>query len=173
VYVRASAPRPQARLLEIGEGPATVDNFVAELQKFKTDPNELVTVRRVALGLVKDLPPNDDVSEVKALWQFARDAIRYVRDVRGIDTLQTPTVTLKLRQGDCDDKALLLASMLETIGYPTKFTVSATVPHGSYNHVFVETFVPRLGKWIPLESSVPGFPFGRALRTFEPARRFG
>jgi len=170
--VSPRSPRPPARLLQLGSGPATVDRFVEELQRFKLAPEELVKVRRVALGLVNELPPNDDVSEVRALWHYVRDAIRYVRDVRGVDTLQSPRTTLELTQGDCDDKSLLLASLLESIGYATRFAVAATSPRGSYNHVYVEAFVPKVGKWIPLESSVAGFPFGRALRSFEPLRRF-
>ncbi len=172
MYVNTPAPRLRARLLELGDGPSTVDRFVSELKRFKLAPAEMVKVRRVALGLVRELPPNADVDEVRELWRFVRDGIRYVRDVRGVDTLQTPSMTLELAQGDCDDKSLLLSAMLESIGYATRFAVSATVPRGSYNHVFVEAFVPKLGKWIPLESSVSGFPFGSALRTFEPVRRF-
>lgn len=169
----ARAPASPAKLLQLGEGPATVDRFIAELKRFKIDPGELVAVRRAALGLVKDLAPNDDEAEVRTLWKYVRDQVRYVRDVRGVDTLQSPRTTLELMQGDCDDKSLLLASMLETIGYSTRFAVSATQPRGSYNHVYVEAFVPRLGKWIALESSVTDFPFGRSIKSHEPVRRFG
>lgn len=172
MYVSPSRPAPASKFLQLGEGPQTVDRFVSELQRFKMEPAEIVRVRRVALGLVQDLPPNADVLEVKALWQFVRDEIRYVRDVRGIDTLQTPTKTLELHQGDCDDKSLLLSALLESIGYATRFTVAATMPRASYNHVYVEAFVPKLGKWIPLESSVAGFPFGASIRSYEPLRRF-
>ncbi len=172
MYVSTPSSPQKARLLELGQGPSTVDRFVAELQRFKLAPAELVKVRRVALGLVLELPANADVDEVRMLWRFVRDSIRYVRDVRGIDTLQTPSTTLKLGQGDCDDKSLLLSALLESIGYATRFTVSATSPRGSYNHVYVEAFVPKLGKWIPLESSVSGFPFGRSIRSYEPLRRF-
>lgn len=172
MYVNTPAPRPEARLVELGSGPSTVDRFVAELKRFKLEPAEMVKVRRVALGLVRELPPNADVDEVRTVWKFVRDGIRYVRDVRGVDTLQTPSTTLELKQGDCDDKSLLLASLLESIGYATRFAVSATMPRGSYNHVYVEAFVPKLGKWIPLESSIAKFPFAAALRTFEPVRRF-
>ncbi len=172
MYVSTRPSPPSARLLQLGDGPATVDRFVAELQRFKLAPAELVAVRRAALGLVRELAPNDDVAEVRALWSYVRDSIRYVKDVRGVDTLQSPRTTLELAQGDCDDKSLLLASLLESIGYATRFTVSATVPRGSYNHVFIEAFVPKLGRWIPLESSITGFPFGRSLRSFEPLRRF-
>lgn len=165
-------PPPAPKLLQLGSGPSTVDRFVRELSRFKHAPRELAYVRRLALELVQDAAPNDDVEEVRRLWEYVRDGVRYVRDVHNVDTLQSPRMTLDTLQGDCDDKSLLLASLLESIGYATRFVVSATSPRGSYNHVYVEAFVPRLGRWIPLESSIAGFPFGQALRTFEPVRRF-
>jgi hypothetical protein len=164
--------RSPVRLIQLGSGLRSVDRFVRELQRFKASPRELWAVRRAATDLVHEVPPNDDLGEVRALWEFVRDGVRYVRDVRNVDTLQAPRVTLDVLQGDCDDKSLLLASLLETIGYATRFAVAATDPRSSYNHVYVEAFVPRLGKWIPLESSIAGFPFGKALRSFEPLRRF-
>ena len=167
------SPRPPApRLLNLGSGPSSVDRFVRELSRFKHAPRELAYVRRLALELVHDTAPNDDVNEVRQLWEYVRDGVRYVRDVHNVDTLQSPRMTLDTLQGDCDDKALLLSSLLESIGYATRFTVSATSPRGSYNHVYVEAFVPRLGRWIPLEASIAGFPFGRSLRSYEPLRRF-
>jgi transglutaminase-like putative cysteine protease len=172
MYVSPKAPASRITMLELGEGPGVIDRLVAELQRFKRDPRELAYVRGVALDIVTNLAPNDDLGEVRAVWQYVRDQVRYVRDVASVDTLQTPRATLSVLQGDCDDKAVLLASLLETIGYATRFVVSATVPGRSYNHVYVEAFVPKLGRWIPLESSIAGFPFGRALPTAEPLRRF-
>lgn len=169
------SPRPQApnvSLVNLGEGPGVIDRLVAELQRFKRDARELSYVRGVALELVSNIAPGDDLGEIRAVWKYVRDQVRYVRDVNQVDTLQGPRATLSILQGDCDDKAVLLASLLETIGFVTRFAVSATIPRRSYNHIYVETFVPRLGKWIPLESSIAGFRFGQALPTFEPLRRF-
>lgn len=172
MYLAPTQYPPRARLLELGQGPMTVDHFIRELSRFKRQAQELTHVRRLALELVQDAAPNDDVEEVRRVWEFVRDGVRYVRDVRNVDTLQSPRTTLDLLQGDCDDKSLLLASLLESLGYATRFAVSATSPRGSYNHVYVEAFVPRVGRWVPLESSIAGFPFGRSLRSYEPLRRF-
>lgn len=172
MYLPPAQSSPPARIIDLGSGISAIDRFVAELNRFKRSPAEIPRVRGRALELVQDAAPNDEIGEIRRVWRFVRDAIRYVKDVRGVDTLQSPRMTLELLQGDCDDKALLLSSMLESIGYATRFAVSATVKHGTYNHVYVETFVPRLGRWMPLESSVPGFPFGRAIRSHEPLRRF-
>jgi len=79
-----------------------------------------------------------------------RDNVRYVRDVRGVETVHTPVKILEQGQGDCDDKSLILATLLETIGHPTRFVAVGPAP-GIYSHVFVET---KLGnKWIPLETT--------------------
>lgn len=172
MYLSPAPSPPKARLIALGSGPGSVDRFVRELQRFKSSAVGLTRVRARALELVRDAAPNDELGEVRRVWMYVRDAIRYVKDVRGVDTLQAPTETLEVLQGDCDDKSLLLAAMLEALGYATRFVVSATVPGGTYNHVFVEAFVGRAGRWVPLESSVPGFPFGRAIRSYEPLRRF-
>jgi transglutaminase-like putative cysteine protease len=172
VYVSPHRPAPNVSLLNLGEGPQVIDHLVAQLQKFKRDPVELAAVRKVALDLVTDVAPHDDLGEIRRVWEYVRDGIRYVRDVANVDTLQGPRATLRILQGDCDDKAVLLAALLETIGFSTRFVVSATIPRHSYNHVYVETFVPKLGTWIPLETSIAGFPFGKALPTVEPLRRF-
>lgn len=172
MYLAPSIQPPRARIINLGAGPGAIDRFLAELQRFKSSPAEIPRVRSLAQDLVRDVAPNDELEEVRRIWQYVRDAVRYLKDVRSVDTLQSPRTTLDVLQGDCDDKALLLAAMLESIGYATRFAVSATIAKGTYNHVYVEAFIPRLGKWVPLESSVPGFPFGRAIRSYEPLKRF-
>ncbi len=88
--------------------------------------------------------------EVISLHQFVRDRIRYVRDIRGIETIQTPDKTLELGYGDCDDKSTLLAALLESIGHPARFAAVGFRPN-NYAHVFVETLIGN--KWFPLETT--------------------
>lgn len=109
-------------------------------------------VRQRAQSLVQGLPQQDYAAEVRALHAFVRDHIRYVRDVRGVETLHSADKVLELRGGDCDDKAILLASMLESIGHATRFKAVGFAP-GKYSHVFVE--VQLNGKWVPLETTRP------------------
>ncbi|MES2367635.1 MAG: transglutaminase-like domain-containing protein [Pseudomonadota bacterium] len=100
-----------------------------------------------ALQLVSNLTAKDHAAEIAALNIYVRDRIRYVRDVLDCETLQTPQATMELGQGDCDDKAILLASLLMSIGYVPRF-VALNQGHG---FVHVWTQVNYSGKWIDLE----------------------
>lgn len=112
-----------------------------------------MVVRDLALQLVSGLRAKDYAGEVAALQRFVRDSIRYVRDIRGVETVQTPERTLALKQGDCDDKSTLLASLLESIGHRTRFEAIGFQP-GQWSHVLVSALVS--GKWVPLETIVAG-----------------
>lgn len=107
-------------------------------------------VREKAVEITRDLPNKDNLSELRALHQWVKDNIRYVRDVRGIETLTTPETLLDIRAGDCDDHATLLASLAESIGYPTRF-VAIGRPLSGYSHVFSEAF--NRGQWVPMETT--------------------
>jgi transglutaminase-like putative cysteine protease len=109
-------------------------------------------VRLTALDLVSDLPQKDYTGQVVALHRYVRDSIRYVRDIRNVETLQTPEFTLEWGQGDCDDKSILLASLLESIGHRTRF---CAVGYGfsGFQHVFPQTLVGN--RWVTLETTEP------------------
>ncbi|MEN9924369.1 MAG: hypothetical protein RL268_495 [Pseudomonadota bacterium] len=110
-----------------------------------------MVIRQLALELVRNLPPKDILGEVTALHAFVRDRIRYVRDVEGAETVQTPERTLSNGQGDCDDKSTLLASLLKAIGIPARFEAVGLAP-GRWSHVLVSALVG--GAWVPLETTL-------------------
>jgi transglutaminase-like putative cysteine protease len=57
-----------------------------------------------------------------------------------------------MRAGDCDDKSVLLAALLESIGHPTRFVAIGFQPD-DFEHVFVETKIAD--RWISLETTEP------------------
>lgn len=119
------------------------------VNQYKRSPE----VRETALSLISELRPKDWLGEINAVFSYVRDSIRYARDVRGVETLQIPSVTMDLGAGDCDDKSTLLASLLESIGHPTRFVaIGYTKPH-TYSHVYVET--KHGARWMPLDATVP------------------
>ncbi|WP_317894645.1 transglutaminase-like domain-containing protein [Pyrofollis japonicus] len=59
---------------------------------------------------------NDPVYKVLAIALWARDNLRYVSDPRGLEYVASPDETLKTMSGDCDDFAVLLASMYRAVG---------------------------------------------------------
>lgn len=115
-------------------------------------------VRMRAASLVQHLMQKDYTGEARTLHAYVRDEIRYIRDINGVETIQTPEQTLQLGYGDCDDKSTLLAAMLESIGHPTRFVAIGFSPN-NYEHVYVETKIGN--KWVPAETTEP-WPLGQA-----------
>lgn len=147
-------PRP----MTIGLVPSGREGIKATLQAmsrmtraFKKDPG----VRELASQLVRGLPQYDAPGEVRALHAFVRDSIRYTGDISGVETLQTPKVTLQTGVGDCDDKSTLLASLLESIGRKTRFVAVGFSPAGGHSHVLVEVRAGKSDRWVPLETIKP------------------
>lgn len=155
--------RPIARLGSIPDGRAGTVATLKQMRQLTRDairaPNQ--QVRTLAQRLVEFLPSRSYAREVHRLHQFVRDEIRYVRDPVGVELVSTPTRTLETRQGDCDDKSVLLAALLESIGHPARFKAVA-LHGGPLSHVYVET---KIGEsWVPLETIIDRpmgwFPMG-------------
>lgn len=149
---------PQA-LFDIPSGDAgtraTLRAMRALVRRYRTDSR----VRQTATELVAAVPQKSWTSEVSAIFAYVRDGIRYIRDTRGVETVHSPVATMERGQGDCDDKSVLLAALLESIGHPTRFVAVGFDPLGPFSHVYVET---RIGpRWVALDPTMD-WPVGRA-----------
>lgn len=122
------------------------------VEEYKTHP----LIRETALSLVQRLPQKDFHGEIDKLFQFVQTHIRYVRDIHEIETVQSPVKTLEYGQGDCDDKAVLLAALLQSLGHPTRFHAVGFRPR-HISHVLLE--VNTGDRWLPLDATEPA-PMG-------------
>lgn len=132
---------------------ATLKLMVAMVLKYRANP----TVRLTAQTQVRSCAERDRKCHLWTLQAFVRDQIKYLPDVRDVETLQTPDLTLQQGSGDCDDKAILLASLLESIGFPTRFCAIG-VRGGDFSHVSAQAMLGT--GWLNLETIVPGAPVG-------------
>lgn len=107
------------------------------------------------------LQQKDYEGEAQRLHKLVRDQIRYVQDTDGVELLHEPATILQVGAGDCDDKAILLASLLGSIGHRTRFVAVAFRPE-EYSHVWVQDYLN--GRWVDLETTEP-LPFGRSVPT--------
>lgn len=152
MYFDASNSPITATLQAIPEGKAGTVATLKIMRSITKTGKTTLPVLTLARSLIAHLPQKDWFNEAKVLHRFVRDEIRYVKDVAGVETVQTPDVTLSLKSGDCDDKSVLLAALLESIGHPTRFVAIGFKPD-DFVHVFVET---RIGtSWIALETTEP------------------
>ena len=121
----------------------------------KIDP----VIRQAAMSIVYLTPEKDSYSEALALFEHVQTRIRYVGDVYGIETIATASKTLLGKGGDCDDKSILLASLMEAIGYPTRFVAAGYSAPGHLEHVYVQVCLD--GDWIDCDTTEP-YPMGWA-----------
>lgn len=113
--------------------------------------------RRVSL-FAQNLLAGDSspASQIGRLHSFVRDSIANEEDPPGLEWVQDPAVTLwQSPAGDCDDKAVLLASLLRGMGFQVRLVLIGTNPRKprQLSHVYVE--VLHAGRWVPLDGKVP------------------
>jgi transglutaminase-like putative cysteine protease len=147
-------PRTQTRqtLQAIPSGIAGIETTLAAMRRFVEEYKTYPEVRELALSLTRGLPQKDFHGEARALFNFVKNSIRYVKDINGVETVQTPLKTLEYGQGDCDDKATVLAALLESLGHETRLYAVGFAPQ-NISHVLLECNIN--GEWIALETTEP------------------
>jgi transglutaminase-like putative cysteine protease len=122
-----------------------------------TEPDD--QVRRLALSLTEGKTTRDE--KVRAIFNFVADDIRYVNYVSGEWWLPNrPQQLLARRQGDCDDKAILLITLLRSLGIEatevlvqTRYTAQPSIL--SAPHAAVPLFDHGIA-YLPGQGGAPG-----------------
>jgi transglutaminase-like putative cysteine protease len=125
-------------------------------------------IRQAALSIVFLQPEKNEFMQANALFEFVRDYIKYIKDVNEVETVSTAEKTLESQIGDCDDQCILLASLAESVGIPTKFVLAGYNSNQSFEHVYCALFVGD--EWIcadPTEANVFGWCPPKPLIYFE------
>jgi transglutaminase-like putative cysteine protease len=115
---------PERRPFTLGAlapGSAGTAQTLRQMAKLARDGAKDPGVIQVASELVRNLPQYDRVGEVCAIHEFVRDSIRYTNDPTDLELIRTPRAILEMGVGDCDDKSILLSSLLRCIGRPSRF----------------------------------------------------
>lgn len=144
----------QVTLAEIPDGSAGVMATLRIMRDMAREARRDYAIRRLAEEIIRDanVDEKDWANEARAIHNYVRDNIRYTFDINGIETVKTPQKLLESRIGDCDDKSLLTAALLESIGHPARFVAVGFEP-GQLSHVFVET---RIGnRWFASDTTEP------------------
>lgn len=118
------------------------------------------TVRLLALQILNQyqVPNRSGGRSIQALYSWVKQNIRYVKDPVDVETVQDPEATIKIRAGDCDDQAVLMAALAMSIGAAARFVVIGQ-HRDAFEHVYPEINI--YGRWIPADTVASG-PFGQA-----------
>ncbi len=139
-------------------------NFIAKLANLYKK-NKLI--RGLTVDIVSPVRSHDFLEEIKRVFCWVKNYIRYVRDIVGVETVQIPLVTLPpkysdigIGAGDCDDQVLLLASMLLSIGVRNISTriVTYKSTDKEYKHIYL--IVEHNGVVYSLDPIAKDKPFG-------------
>jgi hypothetical protein len=124
------------------------------------------SLKRLVDQLLKDVP-TDRSSRIQRLVDFVSNDIEYnFREATGGETLKRASETLMTRSGDCSNKTILLASLLEQIDEeyiliycPGHITVA--VPQGDFPDENQLDFTWSNKNWLIAETTLAGFQIGK------------
>jgi hypothetical protein len=161
VVVRDASGRT---LTAVYENIRTLDQRVARIVRLVRRGAKDPRVRRFALQVLGKrcgedwcVRERDYWGEVVAIFDTVRQGVRYVRDQAGCDTFQAAGNTIEWKGGDCDDYAILLGSILQSVGYPVALRVVKTKGATEWNHIYLMVGLPPSAptEWRALDASVP------------------
>ena len=80
---------------------------------------EDVSLRTQAASIVRGCPSGDKECQINKLYRYVVENYDYYSDPRSREFIQSPSETMKIKGGDCEDLTILLTSLLENLGIKT------------------------------------------------------
>lgn len=136
-------------LMKIKEGDPGIDQTIEQMENLVDAGVKDPRIRQTALEIVAGIPAKDSSAEIEAIFFWVKQNIRFTKDPYQIELISNPLRTLEFKAGDCDDLAILLSSLLRSIGYNTRFKVVSAKASGKFHHVFCQVYFG--GDWISLD----------------------
>jgi hypothetical protein len=122
---------------------------IGSILEDRIEPDD-ATIRRTALNVVIDYPGDNTIEQVSAIFEYLRDGWVYIRDPRGKDYFNYANQSLIIGEeaghiaaGDSDDFAILMSSLVESIGGTTRIILARNNSTGG--HAYSEVYLGQLG----------------------------
>jgi Transglutaminase-like superfamily len=164
-YIAPPLTPPNIYLRRIPRGYQGTKRTVEHIKALIRSGAKDFFVRQKAIDIIleRNVTPKDYRGEIKALFEWVQQNVRYTKDPFRVEVLHSARRMLALRAGDCDDMTILLGAMLEAIGHPVRIVLAGPDPLQPrlFTHVYLEAY--DRGHWIPLDPTMP-YPMGWALQ---------
>ena len=130
------------------------------ISKFVQEGSQNQTVRLYATSIV----PNFTQDQVKAVYDNVQLHVKYQPDPAGTELFTAPWKMIELIQinnaaGDCDDIAILTASLLRTLGYQSRVALLGRFTP-AYDHAVAQVYDEKIGDWLFVDPSNYTDPLG-------------
>ena len=120
------------------------------MRRYVEAAQSVPAVYSLARAIAARVPGKDHAGEAAAIHAWVRDNVAYRWDPLEHESLQTVQNTLALKTGDCDDMAILIAALAESLGLRSRFVVGGW-NRAQYVHVWPEVQV--WGRWVALDAT--------------------
>lgn len=119
------------------------------------------TTRARAMSTTRSCRSRDDTCELRKLFGAQYRGTKYVADIWGVDTYQSPQRTREWGGGDCDDHVSKILSEAASIGFRPGARVIATDGR-NMSHIMAIVGVPKEEptRAVVLDTTVPGATVG-------------
>jgi hypothetical protein len=115
------------------------------------NPSLLFIARQVTRGCAG----RDAMCELRSIYKFVVENVRYTGDIYSIDTFLAPLRTLQIGGEDCDGHAILNAALAIANGFKAKVRITSN--RGiTWDHIYCMVGMPkgRDQKWIALDTTL-------------------
>jgi len=180
-YPFASAPPATSQVYPLSEGDAGTAETVRAMCQLINAGSRNPTIVRVAQTIIgrAGVKEFNFEGERRAIYQWFRQNVRFVRDVEGKETLRSALETLwpaisgaGQGMGDCDCQTVAMLSLLKAVGQRVRIVTVATQPQAPdrFSHVFPEVRNER-GQWVSMDTARRKPRYGAQPRSW--FRRYG
>lgn len=120
----------------------------------------------IARQVTRACAGRDVICELRAIYQFTTENVRYAGDIAGVDTFSSPIRTLQMGAEDCDGHTVLNAALAIANGFKAKARITSNRGQ-TWDHIYCMVGMPkgRADRWIALDTTL-----ARSRRDFS---RFG
>ena len=147
-------------VVEIPVGDRGTDLTLAAMRKLVNGGLLDPVVRRQASSCISGCHPYRFECHALSIRSWLARVWRFVRDPAGVELIRSPQRLLDgfsrdgYIAGDCDDAAILGASLGKAIGLPARFMVLGfPATKGAFSHVFNEVWTGR--RWLDFDVTRP------------------
>lgn len=149
-----------SKLRHISNGETGTDQTIEIISNIVNESLKRPDVRLLAHRILREagLSSRDGYKVASALTDWVRKHIRYVKDPIGVETVQSPEVTLKITSGDCDDHVVLISALMQSIGIPIRYVVVGR-NRQQFSHIYIQGLIGS--SWREIDTTIPG-RIGRA-----------
>ncbi|TCK06364.1 transglutaminase-like domain-containing protein [Phorcysia thermohydrogeniphila] len=126
------------------------DQSLAILEELSREYALHPRIRSLVAGIIRPCKEKNYDCYIARIAEFVRRNVKYVNDPPRTEVFQSPVRTLEYGIGDCDDFAVLTASLLRAVGLNTRIKIKKV--NERWGHVVTEVFNPNRG-WIEVDTT--------------------